>query len=102
MGEATRIRFDRNALEDHADQYCKKELKLARNLVDMLRLAASCAPIDAAPRVRRLMNDADRMARYFSEMNDALVESGQLVEATSKAVLERLEDADDKMKALLD
>ena len=101
MTETGRIRFDANALDRHADEYCNKELRLTRELVDVLRNAALCAPIDYTARTRRLMNDADRLTRYFSKMSEALIESGQLVEATSKAVLERLEDADEKMKALL-
>jgi hypothetical protein len=96
-----RIRFDRNALENHAEDYCKKEARLARELVESLREAAVCAPIEPAPRVRRLMNDADHLEKYFSDMGDALIESGQLVEQLSKTVLERLEDADAEMKTLL-
>jgi hypothetical protein len=102
MSYDERLRFDQAALENHAEEYCKKELKLSRELVDALRFAASVAPLESAPRVRRVLNDVDHLKRYFSEIGDALVESGQLVEELSKTVLERLEDADAKMKALLD
>ncbi len=101
MTESGRIRFDGNVLYQHADDYCKKELRLAREWVEYLRVAASYAPVDYVPRIRRLMNDADRLRSYFSKMSDALIESGQLVDAASRAVLERLEDADDKVKTLL-
>lgn len=101
MLETEELKFDRVALEDHSYEYCKKELRLTYELIDTLRVAVSCAPIDAAPRVRRLVREADRLSRYFSKMSDALIESGRLVEAFSQAVLERLEDADEKMKALL-
>ena len=101
MASHERIRFDRVALENHADEYCKEELRLSRELMDTLRIAAAYAPLDSVSRVRRLLNDADRLTRYFSQMRDALIESGHLVEETSKAVLERLEDADEKIKILM-
>lgn len=98
---ADRIRFDQAALENHADEYCKKEAKLARELTEYLRIAASCAPTEYASRTRQLMNDADHLAQYFSRMGDALIESGQLAEQLSRTVLERLEEADEKMRSLL-
>jgi hypothetical protein len=101
MSNDGRLRFDANALDLHAEEYCKKELQLTRELVETLRVAASCAPVEYASRARGIMNDADQLRNYFSKMNEALVESGQLVEATSRAVLERLEEADEKVKALL-
>lgn len=101
MTDTERIRFDQAALENHADEYCNKEAKLAHELVEMLRIAASCAPMEYISRTRRIMNEADRLARYFSKMEDALIESGQLVEQLSKAVLERLEDAEEKTRSLL-
>lgn len=101
MAAMDRLRFDAQALDQHADEYCNRELRLTRELTDTLRIAASCAPMEYVSRTRRLMNDADRLARYFSKMSNALIESGQIVEAYSKAVLEHLEDADEKMKKLL-
>ena len=95
------LRFDRNELEQHADEFCKRESKLSYDLVDLLRYAAYCAPLNSASRVRRLMNDADRLARYFSAMHNALYEAGEQVDVTSRAVLERLEDAESDIKRLL-
>lgn len=95
------LRFDRNELEQHADEYCSREATLANDLTEMLRLAASCAPFSSAPRARKLMNDADRLGRYFSAMRDALYEAGELVDETSRAVLERLEDSTAEVNRLL-
>lgn len=95
------LRFDRNELEQHADEFCKREMKLCYDLVDLLRNAAYCAPDNSVSRVRRLMNDADRLARYFSAMSNALYEAGEQVDVTSRAVLERLEDAEADIKRLL-
>ena len=100
MSTVDRFRFDSYALDRHADEYCKEELRLTRELVDILRIAASCSPVEYAARTRRLMNDADRLTRYFSKMSEALIESGQLVEAYFRVVLEHLEDADENMKIL--
>jgi hypothetical protein len=96
-----RIRFDATALDRHADEYCKKELRLMRELEDTLRIAVQSAPMEAVPRIRRIMNDADRLTQYFSELGDALREAGRLVKATSQTVLERLEEATDELNALL-
>lgn len=96
-----RIRFDANALDRHADEYCKKELRLTRELVETLRVAASCAPMEAVPRVRRIMNDTDHLARYFSEIGNALIEAGQRVQAVSQTMLERLESATADIETLL-
>ena len=51
--------------------------------------------------VRQLMNDADRMTRYFAAMKEALYEAGEQVEGTSRAVLERLEDSEAELNRLL-
>ena len=72
-----------------------------RELEDTLRIAAQSAPMEAVPRIRRIMNDADRLTQYFSELGDALREAGRLVKATSQTVLERLEEATDELNALL-
>ena len=95
------LRFDRSELEQHADEYCGKEAKLANELVETLRLAAYFAPVGSRYRVIQLMNDADRLARYFSAMSDALYEAGELVDEASKAVLERLEDSTSEINRLL-
>ena len=72
-----------------------------RELEDPLRIAVQSAPMEAVPRIRRIMNDADRLTQYFSELGDALREAGRLVKATSQTVLERLEEATDELNALL-
>lgn len=95
------IRFDRSALENHSDEYCRKELRLSREMTDSLRSAASCAPPNYVSRARRIMNDADRMSRYFSEMRDALLKVGQMVDAESRSAHDQLEAADRSMKDLL-
>jgi fermentation-respiration switch protein FrsA (DUF1100 family) len=101
MSQDEMLRFDKNELEQHADEYCGREARLSNELVDYLRTAAYFAPVASAHRVRRLMNDADTMARYFSAMKEALYEAGEQVEATSLAVLERLEEATDELNRLL-
>lgn len=101
MSSGEMLRFDRNELEQHADEYCGREARLAGELVEQLRAAASCAPAAAAVRVRQIMNEADRLARYFPAMRDALYEAGEQVDETSRAVLERLEDTTGELNALL-
>ena len=101
MSDTDRIRFDQAALENHALEYCRKESRLTHELRDLLRAASLCAPPQNAARLRSCINDADRLARYFSKMNDTLIEVGQLVESTSRTMLEHLETADEHMKGLL-
>ena len=95
------ILFDKNDLEQHADEFCRREELLSNEMVDLLRAAEVFAPAAAAPRVRQLMNDADRMTRYFAAMKEALYEAGEQVEGTSRAVLERLEDSEAELNRLL-
>ena len=101
MANSDWIRFDQAALDNHADDYCRRELYLSHELEDTLRNAALYAPMQYTSRTRRCMSETERVSRYFSKMNDTLVELGQLVNATSRAVLEHLETADEIMKALL-
>ena len=101
MSQEEMLRFDRSELEQHADEYCSRETKLANELFELLRLAAYFAPAGSRYRVIQLMNDADRLARYFPAMHDALYEAGALVDETSGAVLERLEDSTSEIKRLL-
>lgn len=99
MGEM--LRFDRGELEQHADEFCDREKKLANEISDLLRQAARFAPAEAEDRVIRIMNETDRLARYFSAMHDALYEAGTMVDETSLAVLERLEDTTSELERLL-
>ena len=101
MSETGRIRFDQKALENHANEYCRNELKLANDLIETLRAAERCSSTQYSARTHRCVNDAERLANYFSKKNDALIEVGQLVEATSRTMLKRLDIADEHMKALL-
>jgi len=95
------LRFDSNELEQHAEEYCGNEARLAHDLTDQLRYAAYFAPVESAYRVRQLMDDADKMARYFSAMKNAFYEASDLVEGTSRAMLERLEEASAELEKLL-
>ena len=101
MSEAGRIRFDQTSLENHAKEYCRKELILTHELIETLRTAALCAPTQYSSGTRRCLNDAERLANYFSKMNDALIEVGQLVEVTAKTMRDHLDIADEHLKALL-
>jgi hypothetical protein len=95
------LRFDKNELEQHADEFCGREARIANGLSDLLRSAASVAPAGAFQRVRRLIGDANDMARYFSAMKQAFYEAGEHVEETSRTVLERLEDSTAEVNRLL-
>ncbi len=101
MSQDEMLRFDSSELEQHADEYCGREAGLAYDLVDLLRLASYYSPVNSVHRVRQLMNDADRMGRYFSAMKDAFHEAAYQVDATSRAMLERLEEAEAKLDLLL-
>lgn len=101
MSETGRIRFDQAALENHAKEYCQKELILSRELVETLHTVASYAPVKYSAQIRRIKNDADRMTLYFSKMIEALNKAGQMVDAYSMTEHEQLQDTDRLIKALL-
>lgn len=101
MSSGEMLRFDKNELEQHADDFCGREARIANGLSDLLRAAASVAPSGSSHRVRRLMNDANDMARYFSAMKQAFYEAGEYVDETSRAVLERLEESTAEVNRLL-
>ncbi len=101
MTETERVRFDRVALECHAEEYCKGELRLVHELTDCLRSAAVHAPAGSVSRISRITNDAECLARYFSKMNSALIDSAERIGAASQMMLEHLDSTTEELSRLL-
>lgn len=94
------IRLDAIGLKNHAD-YCLRERKLAGELADVLARAASVAPPGFPSRTRKLSYEADKFAKYFGKMADALTESGEITESVSHQALELMDEADKALITLL-
>lgn len=101
MSDDGMIRIDPVYLDRHAEDYCRREQRIAHELTDLLKRSIAIAPPGTVSRVGKTATEAENLTRYFSSISGALTEASILTTNTSQVVLEHLEDAIAGLDALL-